>query len=197
MIRSTPPRTFNLATRSRSGWSGMRTMAPAAEKAKSKPRAQIREKHDGALPGRLDLRVWLRLLSCSTVIEKRIRRRFITEFDTTLPRFDVMATLARHPDGTSMGDLSRELLVSNGNVTALIRQLEADGFATSRVAPEDRRSQIVALTERGKRHFAELADAHRQWIGGMFAGMSEEEQGALHALLAALKRSIAADESAA
>jgi DNA-binding MarR family transcriptional regulator len=175
----------------------MRNTAPAAKKAESKPLAQIREKHDGALPGRLDLRVWLRLLSCSTVIEKRVRRRFITEFNTTLPRFDVMATLARHPDGISMGDLSRELLVSNGNVTALIRQLEADGFASSRAAPEDRRSLMVALTERGKRHFAELADAHRQWIGRMFAGMSEDDQGALHTLLAALKRSIAADDSPA
>lgn len=175
----------------------MGDMEPAAKESKSKPPAQIREKHDGALPGRLDLRVWLRLLSCSTVIEKRIRRRFISEFDTTLPRFDVMATLARHPEGISMGDLSRALLVSNGNVTALIRQLEADGFATSQAAPEDRRSLMVALTERGKRHFADLADAHRQWISRMFAGMSEDDQGALHALLATLKRSIAADDSPA
>lgn len=173
----------------------MSKTATAATKATNQPVAQIREKHDGALPGQLDLRVWLRLLSCSTVIEKRVRRRFISQFDTTLPRFDVMATLARHPDGISMGELSRALLVSNGNVTALIRQLEADGLATSRAAPEDRRSLVVALTERGNRHFAELADAHREWIGRMFAGMSQEDQGALYALLATLKRSIAADDS--
>lgn len=175
----------------------MGDMEPAAKESKSKQPAQIREKHDGALPGRLDLRVWLRLLSCSTVIEKRIRRRFISEFDTTLPRFDVMATLARHPEGISMGDLSRALLVSNGNVTALIRQLETDGFATSQAAPGDRRSLMVALTDRGKQHFAELADAHRQWISRMFAGMSEDDLGALYALLATLKRSIAADDSPA
>jgi DNA-binding MarR family transcriptional regulator len=130
-------------------------------------------------------------------IEKRLRRRFIERFETTLPRFDVLATLARYPDGVSMGELSRALLVSNGNVTTLVRQLEADGFVSSRPAPEDRRSSIVVLTEQGARHFDELAVAHRGWIEGMFAGMPQDEQTALYTLLATLKRSIAADEEGA
>ena len=132
-----------------------------------KPR--IREKHDGALAGRTDVRVWLRLLSCSTIIEKRLRRRFIEQFNTTLPRFDVMATLERHRDGVTMTELSRTLLVSNGNVTALVRQLESDGLAASRPGLEDRRASVVVLTEEGRRHFAELAAAHHAWIKKMFA----------------------------
>jgi DNA-binding MarR family transcriptional regulator len=159
--------------------------------------AQIREKHDGALTGPMDVRVWLRLLSCSTVIEKRLRRRFVEQFGTTLPRFDVLATLARFPEGVSMSELSRALLVSNGNVTALVRQLEADGHVSSRLASQDRRSSIVGLTERGSRHFAELAAAHRGWIEGMFAGVPQDQQTALYGLLATLKRSIAADEEQA
>jgi len=159
--------------------------------------AQIREKHDGALAEQMHVRVWLRLLSCSTVIEKRVRRRFIMQFNTTLPRFDVLATLARYPDGVSMGELSRALLVSNGNVTALVRQLEADGLISSRPASDDRRSFIVALTTQGSRHFAELAAAHRGWIEGMFKGMPQGDQMALYELLATLKRSIAADEEGA
>lgn len=154
----------------------------------------IREKHDGALASRMDVRVWLRLLSCATTIEKRLRRRFIAKFDTTLPRFDVMATLERHPDGVTMGELSRTLLVSNGNVTALARQLEADGLAVSRPAPDDRRSSIVALTAEGRRHFAELAAAHHAWIKGMFAGISRDDQAALYKLLATLKESIGAED---
>ncbi|WP_420137079.1 MarR family winged helix-turn-helix transcriptional regulator [Sphingomonas sp.] len=153
--------------------------------------APIREKHDGALTGRSDVRVWLRLLSCSTVIEKRLRRRFIEQYDTTLPRFDVLALLDRHPEGVTMSALSSGLLVSNGNVTSLVRQLENDGFVVSRPAAEDRRSSIVALSDRGQAHFVELARAHHRWIEAMFAGMKGEDQMALYSLLAMLKESIA------
>lgn len=156
--------------------------------------ARIREKHDGGMAGRGDVRVWLRLLSCSTIIEKRLRRRFVEQYDTTLPRFDVLAALEREPDGVTMGDLSRALLVSNGNVTALVRQLETQGYVVSRQAPDDRRSSIVALTPAGRAHFDELAAAHHGWIKGMFAGMDREEQAALYALLATLKASIAAED---
>lgn len=153
----------------------------------------VREKHDGALTGRTDIRVWLRLLSCSTVIEKRLRRRFVDQYDTTLPRFDVLATLERYPAGMNMGELSRALLVSNGNVTSLVRQLETAGLLSSRPDPEDRRSSIVALTERGRVHFDELAAAHHKWIRKMFAGMNEGDLQAMYKLLAALKDSIATD----
>ncbi|MEH3047636.1 MarR family winged helix-turn-helix transcriptional regulator [Sphingomonas adhaesiva] len=155
--------------------------------------ARIREKHDGALAGRMDIRVLLRLLSCSMTIEKRLRRRFIDQFDTTLPRFDVLAALERQPEGVTMSDLSRALLVSNGNVTALVRQLESDGYVSSRAAPDDRRRSIVALTERGRDHFADLATAHHQWIANMFAGMSPNDLTALYGLLATLKASIGAE----
>ena len=154
---------------------------------------KIREKHDGQLAGRLDVRVWLRLLSCTTIIEKRLRRRFVDQFDTTLPRFDVLAALERHPDGISMGDLSGSLLVSNGNVTSIVRQLESAGFATSWPAPEDRRSSIVALTPEGRAHFAELATAHHTWIGAMLSGMPAKDLDALYNLLARLKVSIGAE----
>ncbi len=128
------------------------------------------------------------------VIEKRLRRRFVGQFDTTLPRFDVMAALERHPDGVAMGELSRAILVSNGNVTALVRQLESDGHAVSRPAPDDRRSSIVMLTDQGRSHFAKLADAHHGWIHQMLAGMTRDEKVALYGLLAVLKTSIAADK---
>lgn len=156
--------------------------------------ASIREKYDGQLARRLDVRVLVRLLSCSTTIEKRLRRRFIEQFDTTLPRFDVLATLERFPDGISMGDLSGLLLVSNGNVTMLVRQLEADGLVRTEVAENDRRRSIAMLTPQGRTHFKELVEAHNIWIGQMFAGMSEDDLKALFALLAKLKLSIGAEK---
>lgn len=154
----------------------------------------LREKHDGALAERLDVRVWLRLLSCSTIIEKRLRRRFADRHGTTLPRFDVLATLDRQPGGVTMGELSRALLVSNGNVTALVRQLEGDGLVVSRPAADDKRSSIVALTDAGRAHFATLADAHHQWIHTMLAGVSRDDLAALYRLLDTLKSSIASEE---
>lgn len=155
----------------------------------------IREKHDGALIPRLDIRVWLRLLSCSTIMEKRVRRRFAEQYDTTLPRFDVLATLDHVPGGVSMGELSKALLVSNGNVTAIVRQLESDGLVASRPADTDRRSSIVALTPTGRRHFAQLAEAHHHWIKTMLAGVDPQSLHRLHELLGEVKASLGADRS--
>lgn len=126
-------------------------------------------------------------------IEKRLRRRFVEQFDTTLPRFDVLAALDRHAEGITMGALSQSLLVSNGNVTSVVRQLEADGLLVSRAADDDRRRWIVALTDRGRAHFKDLAEAHHAWIAAMFAGVSEAELADLYDLLATLKQSIGAE----
>lgn len=93
-----------------------------------------------------------------------------------------------------MGELSSALLVSNGNVTSLVRQLESDGYVASRAAPDDRRSSIVALTPKGRKHFTELAAAHHRWIKAMFANMPRDEQLALYRLLAVLKSSIADED---
>ncbi len=150
---------------------------------------RIREKQYGA-GVRTDVRLWLRLLSCSTIIEKRLRRRLVEQFDTTLPRFDALATLERHSEGLAMSELSRALLVSNGNVTSIVRQLEAAGHVASRPSEKDGRSSVVTLTAAGRDHFRELAAAHHGWIGHMFAGMSTEQQTELYALLDSLKASI-------
>ena len=73
------------------------------------------------------LKLWLRLLTCSTEIEAEIRRRLRTQFGTTLPRFDYLAQLYRFPEGLRMSALSRYLMVTGGSVTGLTDQLEAEG----------------------------------------------------------------------
>ena len=150
----------------------------------------IPEKHDGELAGPSSVRLWLRLLSCTVTIEKCVQRRLAERFETTLPRFDVMAALERRPDGMAMGELSRALLVSNGNVTAIVRKLAKDGHVTIAPLPSDRRSQIVRITPAGTSHFAKLAKAHHGWIDDLFVGLGEEEREALHAALGHLKRSL-------
>lgn len=140
--------------------------------------------------GSLDLRVWVRLLNCAKIIEKRLRRNFEDEFQTTLPRFDVLATLSREPDGMRMGELSRALLVSNGNVTSIVRQLQEQGHVVSRIAPEDARSAIVSLTTEGYEYFERLARAHHQWVRESLGAFPADEQRLLLDLLTKLKSSL-------
>lgn len=142
----------------------------------------------------LDLRVWLRLLTCSTLIERQVRRRLRDEFDITLPRFDLLAQLDRAPDGLTMGALSRRLMVSNGNVTGLIDRLVEEGLVDRRPAPDDRRAHLVRLTRKGKRAFDRMTPAHAAWIHEMFAGLDRVTLTALFDSLAKLKVSLAEAE---
>ena len=156
----------------------------------------LREKHDGQLGGtasqREAVRLWLRLLSCTMVIEKRVKRGLAEQFQTTLPRFDILAALDRADDGLSMGALGRALLVSNGNITGLVQTLVRDGDVALATAPGDRRTAVVTLTDAGRARFRLMAVSHHNWIESMFAGVSPAESAALLGLLATLKASIAA-----
>lgn len=149
------------------------------------------EKHEDAVSEPAAVRLWLRLLTCSLTIEKRVRRRLADEFETTLPRFDVLAALDRSPDGMTMGDLSQALLVSGGNLTALVRQLQRQGFLTMARDPLDRRSWLVSITDSGRTHFTQVAAEHHHWIAEVFAGMSADHSERLYELLAELKESLA------
>ena len=150
----------------------------------------IREKHDGALADRSSVRLWLRLLSCTLTIEKEVQRRF-ADLGATLPRFDVLAALDRHPNGMNMGALSRALLVSNGNATQLVQKLAKDGLVLIAPSPAARRASIVRLTRAGRSEFAGLAAAHHDWIDTLLAGMDAGTRDSLYEALGALKRSIA------
>ncbi len=142
----------------------------------------------------LDLRVWLRLLTCSTLIEREVRQRLREEFDITLPRFDLLAQLDRAPDGLTMGTLSSRLMVSNGNITGLIDRLVTEGLVERQPAPGDRRAQLVRLTPEGKDAFDRMTPAHAGWIHNLFAGLDRTELTALFDSLAKLKASLSRAE---
>jgi DNA-binding MarR family transcriptional regulator len=134
------------------------------------------------------LRVWLRLLTCTQLIERRVRSRLRARFATTLPRFDLMAQLERHPQGLKMNELSRLLMVTGGNVTAIVDQLEKEGLVERVQEPEDRRAWLIRLTSSGEKTFADMARAHEEWVVELFDGMSRREQDELLKLLAKVKR---------
>lgn len=125
------------------------------------------------------LRVWLRLLKFNRRVEARLRERFRAEFDTTLPRFDVMAALSRREQGLKMSELSGELRVSNGNVTGIVDRLAEDGFLVRAPVPNDRRASLVRLTRKGQEEFARQAAAHHGWIDDLLGDLSLDEARAL------------------
>jgi DNA-binding MarR family transcriptional regulator len=133
------------------------------------------------------LRLWLRLLACSTDIETEIRKRLRAQFGMTLARFDYLAQLHRHPDGLRMSALSRFLMVTGGNVTGLTDELEKDGLVQRDAEPGDRRSYRVALTAKGRKAFEKIASEHEQWVVELFGGIAEVERQQLYTLLGSLR----------
>jgi DNA-binding MarR family transcriptional regulator len=133
------------------------------------------------------LRLWLRLLSCTVRVENHVRGRLRQEFATTLPRFDLMAQLERHPHGLRMSELSKRLMVSGGNVTGITDQLEREGLVARTLDRDDRRAITVKLTETGFKRFAEMAASHEQWIIELLGGLNQEDKHAMLAMLRKLK----------
>jgi DNA-binding MarR family transcriptional regulator len=161
---------------------GMPGLAPAPLDAETK----AHEHEDGH---EAQLRLWLRLLTCSTLIESEIRRRLRKDFGTTLPRFDLMAQLERAHDGMSLNELSKRMMVTNGNVTGLVERLVAEALVDRRPAPKDRRAQFVRLTPKGRHIFQRMAAAHGQWLAALFVGLDEAEIDNMMALLGKAKLS--------
>lgn len=136
------------------------------------------------------LKLWIRMLGVTRAVENRLRAALRTDHDTTLPRFDVMAALWRNRDGLTMTGLSRMLLVSNGNATAVVERLAAEGLVTRRAAETDRRSTVVALTPEGLARFETIAADHRALLDGLFAGLDDGDLDLLKPLLQRMKRDL-------
>jgi len=140
----------------------------------------------------VSLRLWLRLLTCTAMIEHRVRERLRERFDISPARFDLMAQLARAPKGLKMSELSRRLMVTGGNITGLTDQLVSEGLVVRHEVAHDRRVYAVRLTPKGRRQFDTMAGEHERWIAEMLAEMPVEALEALHQLLGTLKSTVAA-----
>ena len=134
-----------------------------------------------------ELRLWLRLLTCTQLIEKQVRTDLREQWGTTLPRFDLMAQLERQPEGMRMNELSRRMMVTGGNITGITDQLEAEGLVERAEVEGDRRGYLVRLTPKGRQQFNAMAQAHEAWIVDAFASLSARDIQTLHALLGKVK----------
>jgi DNA-binding MarR family transcriptional regulator len=143
--------------------------------------ARVHSEHPEAL------RLWLRLLTCTQLIEKDVRSRLRDLFGTTLPRFDLMAQLERAPQGLKMNELSGRMMVTGGNVTGITDQLVREGLVDRVGVQEDRRACRVRLTAKGRRLFREMAAQHEHWVVDAFSNLSAKELATLHRLLGKVK----------
>ncbi len=139
----------------------------------------------------LSVRLWLRMLACTNRIENVVRQNLQTKFQTTLPRFDLMAQLERAPQGLRMSELSQRMMVTGGNVTGITDGLEKEGLVVREVDPTDRRAFYVKLSADGQRQFRRMAAEHEQWVIGLFEGMSVKQKNQLVELLGDLKQQVA------
>lgn len=163
----------------------------------SKPEASLPAVQDAEtiaelLPtsGQADLRLWLRLLACTNLIGAEIRGRLRQDFDVTLPRFDLMAQLEREPEGLRLSDLSRRMMVTNGNVTGLVDRLVKEGMVERTASNDDRRVFHVKLTDSGRKAFVEMARVHETWVADLFADLDHSAVNGLMDHLAVLKSSV-------
>ena len=140
------------------------------------------------------LRLWLRMLACTTQVEADIRRRLRERFGISLARFDYLAQLYRYKDGLKMRDLSRYLMVTGGNVTGLTDDLAGEGMVVRESSPGDRRAWIVRLTPKGRRHFETMALEHESWILELFSGLEAATVKQLHAQLGRLRVHLVSNE---
>ena len=142
------------------------------------------------------LRLWLRLLACTNLIETQVRQGLKAGYSTTLPRFDLMAQLDRAEEGLKMGELSRRMMVTGGNVTGLTDELEREGMVARAPSPDDRRAWIVSLTPTGRRTFETMASEHEQRILEMFSGLDMKTVKQLHTQLGLLRVHVMSGEPA-
>jgi DNA-binding MarR family transcriptional regulator len=138
----------------------------------------------------LSVRLWLRMLACTNRIEGFVRQNLQLKFQTTLPRFDLMAQLERAPQGLKMSELSQRMMVTGGNVTGITDGLEKEGLVIRQVGPTDRRVFHVKLSAEGQRQFRRMAAEHEQWVIELFEGMSVKHKNQLVDLLGELKRHV-------
>lgn len=145
---------------------------------------------DEDLVGKDSLRLWLRLLNTTNLIEQYVRKKLRIEFNCTLPKFDVLAELGRSKKPQTMSELSRQLMVSNGNATGVIDRLHRDGLVQRLSSADDRRVQYISLTKAGRKAFEKMAAAHETWISELMSQFKKSEIKEFNEQLRHLKNTI-------
>jgi DNA-binding MarR family transcriptional regulator len=130
----------------------------------------------------------VRLLRAHGLVLRSVRRRLPRGL--TLPQFDVLAQLHRHPDGLLPSELTEALLVTAGNVTGIVKRLESGGAVQRSRVPGDRRAVRVRLTPRGLALMSGLLPAHARVLEEILGPVPPGDLAALREGLGALVRNL-------
>jgi len=141
------------------------------------------------MAARDNVRLSLRLLSTSRLIEREVDALMRARFNSTIARFDFLSALDRH-GALTLGEVSEYLLVSNGNITQLNARLKADRLIESEQDANDRRVHRVRLTTRGATVFKLMAKAHATLIDRLLGDLTQADRHALMRLADGAKASI-------
>lgn len=142
--------------------------------------------------GHADLRLWLRILTIHKLVNNEVRRRLRENFGMSLSRFDLLAQLDGRSDGMRMGELSKRLMVTTGNITGLVDELVAEGFVERLPDPTNRRASLATMTSKGRKAFGAAAKANEAWIAELFAGLDAVDKAAMFDMFGRQKADISA-----
>lgn len=140
-------------------------------------------------PEKLAAGLWIRLAKCYGLVLREVRA-FENGSGVTLPQFDALAQLLRHPAGMTAGALSRALLVTAGNVTGIVSRLAARGLVTREALPHDRRAALVRLTPAGRRLAQAHVARHERRLRKIFSVLPAIDQARIRKSLERLRRSL-------
>jgi DNA-binding MarR family transcriptional regulator/GNAT superfamily N-acetyltransferase len=112
----------------------------------------------------------------------------------TLSEVRVMFELAQR-DSTEVADLRRTLDLDAGYLSRMLAQLDADGLVTRQRSAGDARRQTAALTDRGRKVFAELDDRASEQVRELLARLTETDQRRLAGAMATIKSLLAPEPS--
>jgi len=139
------------------------------------------------------LRAWLALLRCFSSIERVLMQHIAQEYNSSLPRYDVLTALALNPDGLTMGELASMLKVSKGNITGVVSRLKHDGLVTKVTLKQDRRVQSVTISPKGKALWESMHADYDRIISSLLSGLTEKQ---VKALTQTLEKTLDAVEKA-
>lgn len=133
----------------------------------------------------LDLSTLVVFTRAEHIIHK-IEYKTIKQSGLTTAQFGVLEALYNKGD-LRICELIEKILTTSGNITVVIKNLEKDELVKKKPDPEDKRSCIISLTEKGKYVIENILPDHIRNIKSIFEILTEEEKNTLKSILKKFK----------
>lgn len=104
------------------------------------------------------------LLTAAARLERLLGAAMERESGISHAMFEVLLRLAAAPEGATMGDLSRDAVLTSGGATRLVDRMVEAGLVGRERSRTDRRIQVVTITPLGEEKLAEAAQRHARAI---------------------------------